>query len=104
MGRQARLCGRSREGRSEIEAVLDCQGHAAVSAGYRAIPRDAAKVEDIRFIHYQPLAGAWIAAGVEVYADGKKVFSEDYSDIQANVKLDPATWEPAKFAQTHWEK
>lgn len=66
--------------------------------------RDAAKVQDIRFIHYQPLAGAWIAAGVEVYADGKKVFSEDYSDIQANVKLDPATWDAAKFAQTHWEK
>lgn len=67
-------------------------------------PRDPGKIEDIRFIHYQPLAGTWIAAGVEVYADGKKVFSEDYSDIQANVKLDPATWDPAKFAQTHWEK
>jgi outer membrane lipoprotein-sorting protein len=67
-------------------------------------PRDPGKVEDIRFIHYQPLAGAWIAAGVEVYAGGKKVFSEDYSDIQANVKLDPATWDADKFAQTHWEK
>src|SRR5207245_3085411 len=42
------------------------------------------KLNDIRFIHYQPLAGAWIAAGVDVYSDGKKVFSEDYSDIQAN--------------------
>ncbi len=67
-------------------------------------PRDPGKIEDIRFIHYQPLAGTWIAAGVEVYADGKKVFSEDYSDIQANVKLDPETWDAAKFAQTHWEK
>jgi hypothetical protein len=66
--------------------------------------RDASKIEDIRFIHYQPLAGAWIAAGVEVYAEGKKVFSEDYTDIQANVKLNPATWDPEKFAQTHWEK
>jgi outer membrane lipoprotein-sorting protein len=66
--------------------------------------RDAAKLNDIRFIHYQRLAGAWIAAGVEVYADGKKVFSEDYSDIQANVKLDPATFDAEKFASTHWEK
>lgn len=65
---------------------------------------DAAKLNDIRFIHYQPLAGAWIAAGVEVYSDGKKVFSEDYSDIQANVKLDPGTFDPEKFASTHWEK
>ena len=50
------------------------------------------------------LAGAWIAAGVEVYSDGKKVFSEDYSDIQANVKLEPAVFDPEKFSTTHWEK
>jgi len=65
---------------------------------------DAAKMDDIRFIHYEPLAGAWIAAGVEVYSEGRKVFSEDYSDIQANVKLDPGTFDPEKFATTHWEK
>ena len=65
---------------------------------------DAAKLDDIRFIHYEPLAGAWIAAGVEVYSEGKKVFTEDYSDIQANVKLDPGTFTPEKFATTHWEK
>jgi outer membrane lipoprotein-sorting protein len=65
---------------------------------------DPTKVDDIRFIHYQPLAGAWIAAGVEVYTDGQKVFSEDYFDIQANVKLDPGTFDAKKFAGTHWEK
>jgi len=62
------------------------------------------KLNDIRFIHYQPLAGAWVAAGVEVYSDGKKIFSEDYSDIQANVKLEPAVFDPEKFSTTHWEK
>jgi hypothetical protein len=61
-------------------------------------------VDDIRFIRYQPLAGAWIAAGVEVYREGKKVFSEDYSDIRANVKLDPGTFNAEKFAETHWER
>ncbi len=65
---------------------------------------DAAKLDDIRFIHYEPLARAWIAAGVEVYSEGKKVFTEDYSDIQANIKLDPGTFTPEKFATTHWEK
>lgn len=65
---------------------------------------DATKLNDIRFINYQPLAGAWIAAGVEVYAESKKVFTEDYTDIQANVKLDPAMWDPQKFDSTHWEK
>ena len=65
---------------------------------------DASKLDDIRFVHYQTLAGAWIAAGVEVYSDGKKVFSEDYSDIQANVKLEPNVFDPEKFSTTHWEK
>ncbi len=69
-----------------------------------AAREDATKVADIRFVHYQPLAGAWIAAGVEVYSGGKKVFSEDYSDIQANVKLDSGTFDASKFAATHWEK
>ncbi len=62
------------------------------------------KLDDIRFTNYQPLAGAWIAMGVEVYTDGQKVFSEDYSDIKANVKLDPAVFDPQQFAATHWEK
>ncbi|MGH9495129.1 MAG: LolA family protein [Candidatus Sulfotelmatobacter sp.] len=66
--------------------------------------QDPAKVDDIRFVHYQPRAGAWIAAGVEVYSDGKKVFTEDYTDIQANVKLDPGMFDPQKFSSTHWEK
>jgi hypothetical protein len=66
--------------------------------------KDAEKIEDIRFIHYQPLSGAWIAAGVEVYSEGRKTFSEDYTEILANVKLDPQTFDPQKFAATHWEK
>jgi hypothetical protein len=32
------------------------------------------------------------------------VFTEDYSDIQANVKLDPGTFDAEKFGATHWEK
>lgn len=65
---------------------------------------DPAKLDDIRFLHYRPLAGAWIAAGVEVYSEGRKVFSEEYSGIKANVKLDPGVFDPGKFGSTHWEK
>ena len=65
---------------------------------------DPTKLNDIRFTKYQPLAGGWIAAGVEVHSEGRKVFTEDYSDIQANVKLDPAIYDPQQFASTHWEK
>lgn len=67
-------------------------------------PSDATNVDDIRFEDYRPLAGAWIAARVEVFSDAKKVFSEDYTEIQANVKLDAAVFDPEKFAATHWEK
>jgi outer membrane lipoprotein-sorting protein len=65
---------------------------------------DPKKLNDIRFTDYRPLAGAWIAARVEVYSDEKKVFSEDYTDIQANVKLEPAVFDPEQFSATHWEK
>jgi outer membrane lipoprotein-sorting protein len=65
---------------------------------------EPAKLDDIRFNRYEPLAGGWIAAGVEVYSEGKKVFSEDYSEIRANVTLDPGVFDPAQFSTTHWEK
>ena len=65
---------------------------------------DPKKIQDIRFADYRRLAGAWVAARVEVHVDGKQVFSEEYSDIQGNVKLDPAVFDPKQFATTHWEK
>ena len=65
---------------------------------------DPAKFQDIRFEDYQPLAGAWLAERVEVYVDDKKVFSEEYSNIQASPKLDPGTFYPKQFNTTHWEK
>ena len=65
---------------------------------------DATKTQDIRFADYRPLGKAWIAALVEVYDDGKKVFSEEYSEIREDVKLDPAVFDPKQYATAHWEK
>jgi hypothetical protein len=65
---------------------------------------DPTKPEDIRFTSYQPLEGAWIAARVEMYVEGKMIFSEDYTEIQGNVKLSPAVFDPQQFTTTHWEK
>jgi outer membrane lipoprotein-sorting protein len=64
---------------------------------------DPKKLDDIRFTDYRPLAGGWLAAGVEVYSDGKKVFSEEYSEIQANPKLNPAMFDPQQYSNTYWE-
>src|ERR1700730_13721826 len=43
---------------------------------------DPKKVEDIRFLDYRKLGTGWIAARVEVHADDKMVFSEDYSYVR----------------------
>jgi outer membrane lipoprotein-sorting protein len=65
---------------------------------------DPKQLNDIRFLDYRKLAGGWVAARVEVKVGDKLVFSEDYSDIQTNVKLDPATFDPSQFNSAHWEK
>jgi len=65
---------------------------------------DTAKSEDIRFEDYRQLSGGWIAARVEMYSEAKKVFQEEYTEIQANVKLSPSTFDPQQFSTTHWEK
>jgi hypothetical protein len=65
---------------------------------------DPSKMRDIRFGDYRRLGGGWIAALVEVYADGKKVFSEEYSEIEKDVKLDPAIFDGKQFTTAHWER
>jgi hypothetical protein len=65
---------------------------------------DSNKTQDIRFADYRRLGGGWIAALVEVYLDGKKVFSEEYTEIKSDVKLDPAVFDPKQFTSAHWEK
>jgi hypothetical protein len=66
--------------------------------------KDKTKTNDTRFVDYRQLSIGWIAAGVEFYVDGKKVFSEEYSEIQANPKLDIAIFDPKQFSSQHWEK
>jgi len=53
--------------------------------------------DDIRFVNYQPLSGTWIAARVEIWNGEKLIFTEDYSDIKANPKLDAALFDPKQF-------
>ena len=65
---------------------------------------DANKFQEIRFEDYRQLTGGWVAARVEVHVDDRKVFREEYSDIQGDAKLDPATFDPKQFTSTHWEK
>jgi outer membrane lipoprotein-sorting protein len=61
---------------------------------------DAAKIRDTRFRDYRKLSTGWISARVEFYTDGKNLFNEDYFDIKANAKFDPALFDPKKFNET----
>ena len=65
-------------------------------------PTDPTKIRDIRFTNYRRLDGGWIAARVEVHADDKLIFSEDYTHIRGNPKLAPEVFDPRQFSSTHW--
>ena len=65
--------------------------------------RDASKMQDIRFVNYMKRGDAWVAPRVEIHADGKLVFSEDYSDIRTDVGLDDALFDATKWKSArHW--
>ncbi len=66
--------------------------------------RDEKNKDDIRFTDYRQLQKGYIAARVEVYNGERLVFSEEYSDIQTDVKLDPGVFDPAQFGTVHWKK
>ena len=66
--------------------------------------RDSTKTADTRFVDYRKMDKGWVAAGVQMYIDGKEVFSEEYSDIQIDVKLNPAIFDPKQFTTAHWER
>lgn len=65
---------------------------------------DATKTDDTRFTDYRKVSPGWVAAGVDFSVDGKNTFSERYSAIRVNPKLDPAIFDPRQFANRHWEQ
>lgn len=65
---------------------------------------DATNTAESRSADYRQLPVGLVAARVEFFVDGKNVFSEEYSEILANPKLDPAFFDPKQYASQHWEK
>ena len=60
-------------------------------------PQDTAKTSEIRFNKYEPLAGGWIAPEVEFLMDGDRQFLEEYKQIQVNVAIPDAMWDPRQW-------
>ena len=63
--------------------------------------RDKTKTSDSRFADYRQLPVGLVAARVEFFVDGRNVFSEEYSEIETNPKLDPAIFDPKQFKPEH---
>ena len=68
-------------------------------------PRDSTRVQDIRFVNYQPRGDAWLSPRVEIYDRGKLVFSEDYTDMRTDVPLDESIFDPTPWRNPkNWVK
>jgi hypothetical protein len=62
--------------------------------------KDKKQVQDTQFNKYQKVkGGGWVAPEVVFFVDGKRVFLEEYSDIQTDVKLDENLFDPQKWSE-----
>jgi hypothetical protein len=61
-------------------------------------------INDTRFDKYVRLAGGWLELEVLFLANGEQRVKEEYSKPKANVKLDPAIFEPHPWIAPGWVK
>jgi hypothetical protein len=61
-------------------------------------------INDTRFEKYVPLAGGWLEMEVLFLSNGQQKVKEEYSNPKANVKLDPAIFDPGAWKAPGWMK
>lgn len=66
--------------------------------------RDAPQTQETQFNKYQKLGGGWMSPEVIFMVDGKTVTTEEYSEMRADVALDPKLFVPQYFATVHWRE
>jgi hypothetical protein len=66
--------------------------------------KDPSVINDVRFEKYIPLAGGWLELEVLFLSNGKQQVKEEYLDPRANVKLDPAIFDPSAWKAPGWIK
>ncbi len=66
--------------------------------------RDGAQTQETQFNKYQKLGGGWMSPEVIFSVDGKVVTTEEYSELRADVPLDPKLFDPQYFATVHWRE
>ena len=70
----------------------------------RPAGRDGAQTQETQFNKYRKLGGGWMAPEVIFLIDAKTVTTEEYSEMRANVALDPKLFDPQYFATVHWRE
>ena len=66
--------------------------------------KDASVINETVFDKYVPLDGGWVELEVLFLANGKQQVKEEYSNTKANVKLDPAIFDPRSWTEPGWIK
>jgi hypothetical protein len=64
--------------------------------------KDTSVINETIFDKYIPLGGGWLEMEVLFLANGKQRVKEEYSDPKANVKLDPAIFDPSVWKAPGW--
>jgi hypothetical protein len=66
--------------------------------------KNPAVINDTRFEKYIPLAGGWVETEVLFLSKGVQKVKEEYFNPKANVKLDPAIFNPQAWTAPWWVK
>jgi outer membrane lipoprotein-sorting protein len=66
--------------------------------------KDGTQTQETQFNKYEKLGGGWMAPEVIFMIDGKTVTTEKYSDMRADVKLDPKLFDPDSWTKVHWKE
>jgi len=70
----------------------------------RPAGKDGTQTSETQFNRYQKLGGGWMAPEVIFMIDGKVVTTEKYSDLRADVELDPKLFDPQFWTTVHWKE
>jgi hypothetical protein len=57
---------------------------------------------ETQFNKYERLGGGWLSPEVVFMTDGKVSTTEEYSELRADVTLDPHLFDPAFWSTVHW--
>jgi hypothetical protein len=66
--------------------------------------KNPALINDTRFEKYVPLAGGWVETEVLFLSGGEQKVKEEYSNPKANVKVNPAIFDPNPWTAPGWIK